>query len=303
MTPPLSLEGLPHISSVNSQPITPGRQTVGITGENFRKAGEAIGRVSLKIGRVSTDLPVVSYSANIIQARVPAEVNDTARREMPTVIEGGVIEGQIGVQTPRGTAVATVQLNIPIDESQLNPKISLVFPKEIQPGQRVSILGEKFLSRERGMVTFHFGSRTVEAIIIDWAPIGILAEMPADISGMRRTAGTVEVENYVHRRDDHNATFVPIEETEELYDELYVAVPARSKDRQSGRKIFFDFDLINGWKVADRWTNQVGSDCFAERRPELGSSNPRYEFLAETSGIVLCQAWVVILGPRGLPYR
>jgi hypothetical protein len=297
-------EGLPHITSVNPQPITPGRQTLGITGENFRKAGEEMGTVSLKIGDISTDLPFVSYSANVIQVRIPAEVSDTARQEIPSVLEGGVIEGRIGVHTPRGTSVAVVQLNIPIDESLLDPKISLIFPREIQPGQRVSILGEKFLSREQGTVRFRFGSRTIEATIIDWASIGILAEMPSDISGMQRTVGTVEVQNYLGRSDIHSATFIPIAVTEELFEQFNVG-PEESEGVTSIMRVLFDFNLINGWKVADRWLDELWGNCRVDRRPELGSSNPRYELTGFpfTDWGLLCEGTVIIQGPRGLQYR
>ena len=305
MKAPLLLEGLPHIISVNPQPITPGGQAVFITGENFTKAGEAAGRVSLKIGNVNTDLPLVTYHADIIQVRVPAELNDTARQAMPSILEGGVIEGRLSVHTPRGISVATVQLNIPIDESLLDPKIFSIFPDEIEPGQLVSIFGEKFLNRERGTVRFHSGSRTIDAVIVDWTTWALLVQMPDDVSGMRRTAGRIEVENYVQRRDDISATFIPIEVTEELYDEIFIAnAPGRrSDDIQSGRRVFFDFDLVNGWKVADRWTHELGLYCQVERRPELGSSDPRYEYYYYTSDVVMCGATVIVQGPRGLPYR
>ena len=85
----------------------------------------------------------------------------------------------------------------------------------------LSILGEKFLSRERGTVRFRFGSRIIEATIIDWASIGILAEMASDISGMRRTVGTVAVQNHLGRSDTHSTTLLPIEVTEGLTDSLY----------------------------------------------------------------------------------
>jgi len=312
MKGPISLEGLPHIASVNPQPITPGRHTVGITGENFRKAGEPVGRVSLKIGRTSTDLPLITYSADVIGVRVPAEVSDIARREIPGVLEGGIIEGLLDVHTPRGTARATVQLNIPIDETQLTPKIGLVFPKEIQPGQRVSILGEKFLSREQGTVSFHFGSRSISATIIDWAPIGVLVELPSDISGMRRTVGTVEVRNYLGRSDTHNATFIPIEVTEELIGTLEHR--CREHESWSGTELFFDFNLTNGWRVADRYLLDYSygtGSCFEVRRPEFDSTNPLYEVRGSCSrgsrGFgadgCTCIGHVIIQGPRGLAYR
>jgi hypothetical protein len=309
---PSTLEGLPHITSVSS-PITPGRDNLGIVGENFRKPGEEMGTVSLKIGDISTDLPIISYSSIAIQARVPAEINDIARQDIPSVLEGGIIEGRIGVHTPRGTSVAVVQLNIPIDESLLDPKIFSIFPKEIQPGQRVSIFGEKFLSREQGTVRFHFGSRTIDATIIDWAPIGILVELPADISGMQRTMGTVEVENYVGRSDrcvTQLVTFIPVEVTEELANALDHNCGHSS---WSGTELFFDFNLANSWRVVDRnlLDLSVGrAYCGNVRQPELGSTNPRYEVrgvCSSSSGFggdeCYCLVHVIIQGPRGLEYR
>ncbi len=300
---PVSREGLPHITSLSS-PITPGVNNLGIVGENFREPGEEMGTVSLTIGDYTADLPVISYSSVAIQARIPPHVCDVARREIPSVLEGGVIEGRVGVHTPRGTSVGVVQLNIPIDESQLDPVIGIVYPREIQPGQRVSILGEKFLSREPGSVRFHFGSRTIEATIVDWASVGVLVELPSDVSGMRQTPGTVEVTNWVGRSDIANATFVPIDVTEELFERFLLGSPdPRHSEIASGSRVLFDFDLINGWKVADRWWQDVGAWCENRQRPELGSSNPRYSFFCETDFMVDCMAWVVVQGPRGLPYR
>jgi hypothetical protein len=313
---PISVEGLPHITTVSS-PITPGRDNLGITGEDFRRPGEAAGRVSFSIGRVSTDLPIILYSSTSILAGMPAELIETARREMPVVAEGesGVIEGRVGVHTPRGSSVAVVQLNIPADESRLTPRIFSVFPKEIGPGQLVSIFGENFLSRERGSVEFHVGSRTIRAGITDWTSWAILAEMPADISGLRRTAMTVEVKNYLGRSDrysEHVVTFIPVEETEELRGVLsHKCTGGRS---WSGSELFFDFDLTNGWRVADRYFINYNG-CAEVRRPILGSTNPRYEargqcsssvgFLGADMGGEFCMgiANVIIQGPKGLPYR
>ncbi len=311
---PITLEGLPHITSVSS-PITPGENNLGIVGEDLRRRGEEMGTVWLKIGDVSTDLPIISYSSVAIQARVPADINDIARREVPSTLEGGVIEGRVGVRTPRGTSVAAVQLRIPIDESLLDPKIFSVFPKEIQPGQRVSILGEKFLSRRPGSVRFHFGSRTIDATVIDWAPIGILAELPPEISGMRRTVGTVEVENWVGRSDrsiGDPVTFTPVEITEELT----ASLEHRCSEHESWRRneVLFDFDLTNGWRVADRHYLDMSygtGSCFEIRRPEFGSTNPRYELSGSCSrggrGFgadgCMCRGYVTVQGPRGLPYR
>ena len=307
---PVSVEGLPHIRSVSS-PITPGDSTLTIiTGEDFMRAGETAGRVSLKIGRTSTDLPVVSYTATVIQARVPAELCDTARREMPALIEeGGVIDGMVEVHTARGTSVAAVQLQIPVDESKLIPKVFSVIPKEFQPGQLVSILGENFLNRAPGTVIFHLGSQTIKAIIIDWASIGILAQIPADISGMKRTSGTVEVKNYVgHSVKDvgHVVTFLPVEVAEKLDSAHFYHLQYRYLGGWSERKVFFDFDLVNEWRVVDRRESMEG-DCRVDmiRYPALGSADPRYEVSAEC-GRYECfywSAWVTIQGPRGLPYK
>ncbi len=163
------------------------------------------------------------------------------------------MEGQIGVHTPRGTSVATVRLDIPPDESKITPNVLMVIPREIQPGQLVSILGENFLTRERGRVTFRIGSRAIRATIIDWTTSAILAEMPNDVSGLQRTAMTVEVKNYLGRSDSliqHAVTFIPIQVTEELKGVLHHLCNYR--ETWDERKTFFDFNLINDWRVVMR---------------------------------------------------
>lgn len=279
--------------------VTPAAATVGksltISGEAF---GSSTGQVTIVIGREMGYCTVSSWSQGRIVVTVPEDLRG--------IVGESEKEGLVWVKLHGGETGPTRDLTIKPDFAAMTPEITSFSSETITPGQTLIIEGRDFLTEQRGTVTFTFGERTVDGVINEWddrfVSVTLLAQR---ITGLVRQAGVVKLTNHLGSQVVESITFEPAIQTRTLTKErtawaIIIGFGEESTD--------FDFELRNGWKVADnyleyyRYVGQVGAVFTYKAVTGSTHARSRVRWWVDIFGNVTYVNTLRIEGPAGVPY-
>jgi len=279
--------------------VTPAAATVGksltISGEAF---GSSTGQVTIVVGREMGYCTVSSWSQTRIVVTVPEDLRG--------IVGESEKEGFVWVKLHGGETGPTRDLTVKPDFSAMTPEITSFSSETITPGQILIIEGRDFLTEQRGTVTFTFGEHTVDGVINEWddrfVSVTLLAQR---ITGLVRQAGVVKLTNHLGSHVVKSITFEPAIQTRTLTKErtawaIIIGFGAESTD--------FDFELRNGWKVADnyleyfRYVGQVGAVFTYKAVTGSTHALSRVRWWVDYFGNVTYINTLRIEGPAGVPY-
>jgi hypothetical protein len=295
------------IDNVSPLPATVGEELT-ITGNDF---GSTRGEVFILYEPTREAYPATeirSWSDRSIQITIPDSVaplvGESQKAFMVRVI-------------PRGAEMGPVHdILIQPHPDRLRPEITRIAPGSVMPGQEVAILGQNFLTERPGSVEFVFGTERIPGEVADrdWEDTGIVARLPADVTGLVAMDGYVVVENHIGNRATARIRFEPILEEEWLVNEWEYDCWGLLGHKET--VTHNPFRLRNQWRVVEAHLYETamgwlgistgsGGGCIEKRKPEEGSSSAAYRFEGWCNGfnIVWCDTSVKIIGPRDTNYR
>ncbi len=272
---------------------------------------------------------VNSWSNNAITVTVPTGIEELFHHY------GGFnqgVEPATLMVIPRGMDLGIGRdVTVALNPEQIVPEINAPRPSQITPGSRVVLTGRNLSIVGTPIVTARFQDHdhSERMTVREYNRHLIEAELPGDVSGVRRAYVVFEVHNGLSGRQGMTAIlFIPAEEIREHVWSLEVESSGgagldflpdflQCSDIDRSREI--SFETANGWRLESfspqhpyeegRWLERVG--CYWSRTPTQSPIGDRSVDMrisgvgnawAESCRAIRCEFNLSLRGPRGTYY-
>ena len=280
---------------------------------------------------VTFDCRIMGWGAEAIHVTVPVEIEDLHRtRAFPN----GQRSALVWVRPQGDPSGRWRDITVKVNPDHFVPVITAVHATELTPGLRFSIQGQNLTAgaEPRVIITQSLTNRWQRMRNIASFSYWLELVVPEDVGQLRAGPVGLTVNNGLAESRSYVVTFTPVEEVVEftsdtldacswgLFSLLFGVFDCPNEGIYGVKESMRPFEslshdgrtftrLANDWKVAgltanERYRDGHGAGCYFEHAPSVGAtefaSTELWGWANSYNGIV-CQAKLVIRGPRGVP--